>query len=48
MSMNGFGLAALNWSLLSSCAPDIFIAAIAVVLLLPASCSYFSLAKPAG
>ncbi|WP_407285334.1 hypothetical protein [Streptomyces sp. BP-8] len=48
MSMNGFGLAALDWSLPSSYAPDIFIAAIAVVLLLPASRAYFSAAKPAG
>ncbi|MFE0186883.1 hypothetical protein [Streptomyces sp. NPDC058989] len=46
MSMSG--LAALDWSLLSSYAPDLFIAVIAVVLLLPASRAYFSAAEPAG
>ncbi|GLW15054.1 hypothetical protein Stsp01_17970 [Streptomyces sp. NBRC 13847] len=46
MSMNG--LATLDWSILSSYAPDIFTAAISVVLLLPASRAYFSAAGKAG
>ncbi|MFG2827024.1 hypothetical protein ACGFWI_06035 [Streptomyces sp. NPDC048434] len=46
MSMNG--LAALDWSLLASYAPDVFTAAIAVVLLLPASRAYFSAVNNAG
>ncbi|HET6857609.1 MAG TPA: hypothetical protein VFH94_11020 [Streptomyces sp.] len=43
MSMSG--LTALDWGLISSYAPDIFTATIAVVLLLPASHAYFSAVK---
>lgn len=46
MSMSG--LTSLDWSLLSSYVPDLFTAAIAVVLLLPASRTYFSAVKNAG
>ncbi|MEN8651528.1 hypothetical protein ABCR94_13025 [Streptomyces sp. 21So2-11] len=46
MSMSG--LTALDWSLLSSHAPGILTAAIAVILFLPASRAYFSAVKSAG